>query len=164
MALAETKSRKLSRRKKARAKRTLETVLDTVVAGIGNDPFLRNHLFIKKTDSNHLSVGSYTIVRNDCNLFDVFDKQKQKIYSNLYVFDAAMALVEALNANRKTFLPIILEAEETYARNVNDMKLFKHMMSLKNENIDIYEDRYIMVRQRAEHALEQIKKFRLTKS
>lgn len=162
--LAETKSRKLSRRKKAKAKRTLETALDKVVTEIGHDPFLRNHLFIKKTDSNHLTVGGYTIARNDSGFFDISDKKGDLLYTNLYVFDAAMAIVECLNMKRMQFVKEILEAEESYARNVNDMRLFRHMMSLKTENTDIYEDRFIMVKQRAEQALNQIKKFRVAKS
>lgn len=162
MALVEERKPKLSRRKKAKAKRSLETVLDAVVTGIQNDPFLRNHLFLKKARDGALTIGHYKIVRNDLGLYDVYERQ-ELVYRNLYVFDAAMALVENLNTNKKKFVAMILDAEETYVRNINDMRFFKHLLMTTKENHEVYEDRYQLVRQRAEVALETIKKFRLVK-
>jgi len=161
---AEIKSRKLSRRKKAKARRSLATVIGRVIADIDGDPFLRNHLFLSRSDDGKLTVGSYVIVHNEHRLFDVYNKQGNILHKNLYVFDAAMAITECLNSKRERFIPEILELEETYARNVNDVKLFRYMMGLKTEGKDIYEDRYVIVKQRAEKALQGIKKFRLVKS
>lgn len=160
--LVETKKPKLSRRKRAKAKRTLETAFDTVVTNIGTDAFLRNHLFLQKAKNGEITVGHYKITRNELGLYDVYDR-KEMAYKNLYVFDAAMALVENLNMGRSRLIPMILEAEESYAKNVNDLRFFKHMIEMNTDNKEIFEHRYNMVRQRAEANLETIKKFRLVK-
>ena len=163
MASVAPRNPKLSRRKRAKAKKTLESVLDTVVTNIGTDPFLRNHLFLARADKNRLSIGNYTIVKNDADLFDIINKQSEKVYSNLYVFDAALAIVESLNSNRQRFIADILKAEEEYSRNVNEMRGFKHMILMNTENKSVFEHRYIEVKDRAQHALDTIKKFRLVK-
>jgi hypothetical protein len=162
MVLAEAKRPKLSRRKRARAKKTLEHVFDTVVTNIETDPFLRNHLFLKRADKNRICIGPYTILKNSLNMFDIM-KHNEQLYTNLYVFDAAIAIVESLNSDRQRFLPIIIEAEEEYARNVDEMRFFKHMINANTENKSVFEDRYQEVKDRAAHALERIKKFRLVK-
>lgn len=154
---------KLSRRKRARAKKTLESAFDTVVTNIGDDPFLRNHLFLKRADKNQLKIGSYTIVKNDLNLFDILNKHNERIHTNLYVFDAAISIVESLNSNRERFIADILKAEEQYARNVSEMRGFKHMILMNTENKSVFEHRYVEVKDRAQHALDTIKKFRLVK-
>lgn len=160
--MVETKKPKLSRRKKARAKRALETALNTVVTNIGTDPFLRNHLFLKKAKDGEVIIGHYKIIRNENGFYDVYDR-KELAYKNLYVFDAALALVENLNMEKHRFIPAILSAEAEYARNVNDLRFFRHMIDTKTENGCIFEDRYRLVKQRADAALETIKKFRLVK-
>lgn len=162
MGSAEAKRPKLSRRNRARAKKTLEHVFDTVVTNIETDPFLRNHLFLKKADKNRIRVGPYTISKNNLNMFDVM-KNNEMLYTNLYVFDAAMAIVETLNANRVRFLQDIIDAEKEYAHNIDEMRFFKHMITTNTESNPVFEDRYREVKDRAEHALERIKKFRLVK-
>ena len=160
--MVETKKPKLSRRKKAKAKRTLETAFNTIITNIGTDPFLRNHLFLQKAKNGEITVGHLRIVRNENGFYDVYDR-RELAHKNLYVFDAAMALVENLNMGKHRFIPMILEAEETYAKNVNDLRFFKHMIDTNSENKEIYQHRYRLVKQRADAALEAIKKFRLVK-
>ena len=162
MVSVETKKTKLSRRKKARAKRTLETAFDSIVTNVQSDPFFRNHLFLKKAKNGEITVGNYRVVRNENGFYDVYNRN-ELAHKNLYVFDAAIALVENLNTEKHRFIPIILEAEEAYAKNVNDMRFFKHMINANTENKEIYEHRYYTVKQRADANLETIKKFRLVK-
>ena len=97
--LAETKRNKLSRRKKAKARDTLRKAFASVVSEIDNDAFLRNHLFLEKADENKLIVGGYIIVKKDNGWFDIYKKNLSNLeYKDVFIFDAAMAIVESLNA------------------------------------------------------------------
>lgn len=165
-ASAGTKKNKLSRRKKAKAKTTLHKVVFAVMNEIDNDAFLRNHLFLAKTAKNKLVVGGYIIVKTDNALFDVYKKDLNNlIHEKLFIFDAAMAIVESLNAGHNERVKIILEAEEEYANNYTEMQIFKNAyqnaMDTDPDNAHVFEDRFVIVKNRAKIALEEIRKFRI---
>lgn len=158
---------KLSRRKKARAKKTLNKAFVRVMSEIENDQFLRSHLFLNKPEKNKLVIGGYVVVKNENELYDVYKKKSNNLlYENLYCFDAAMAIVESFNAGYPKRVEEILDLERDYMNNRNDMKIFKYHyeLSLKGEernNAWIYEDRYLIATNRARIALEEIKRFRI---
>ena len=160
------KKNKLSRRKKAKAKNTLRRAFFSVVNEIDNDAFLRNHLFSSKIAKNKIAVGGYIIVKTDDARFNVYKKNFQNlVYENVYIFDAAMAIVESLNAGYDERVKLILEAEEQYANNYTEMQIFKNAyrnaIETDPSNAHVFEDRYAIVKNRARIALEEIRKFRI---
>jgi len=165
MVLAEPKKTKLSRRQKIKAQRSLEKVVNIVVEDIRHDQFLRNHLFLEKPDQDTLRVGVYTVKRE--NEMYNFYKHNYMIHSKIYAFDAAMAIVEALNIRHKDRAQEILGYESAYARNMNDMRFFQHSYAAAIESdpetAEIYATRYNEVKGRAEQALKKIRSFRLVR-
>lgn len=160
------KTNKLSRRKKAKAKNTLHKAIFTIMNEIDNDAFLRNHLFSSKVAKNKLVVGGYIIVKTEDARFNVYKKDlKNLVYENVFIFDAAMAIVESLNAGYTDRVKEILEAEEQYANNYTEMQIFKNAYKNAIEtdpgNEHVFEDRYIIVKNRARVALKEIRKFRI---
>lgn len=160
------KTNKLSRRKKAKAKTTLKKAFFLVINEIDNDSFLRNHLFLAKTAKNKLVVGGYIIVKTKDAYFNVYKKDLDNlIYKNIFIFDAAMAIVEALNTGYEKRVEIILEAEKAYANNYMEMQIFKtaYKNAVKTDigNAHVFEDRYMIVKNRARLALKEIRKFRI---
>jgi hypothetical protein len=158
------KRNKLSRRKKAKAKQTLERAVNSIVTDLEKDALLRNRLFLKKPSEDKVIVGQFMVTKTEQGHFDVFHKGKA-LYRGLYAFDAAMAIVESLNANRKAQVLEVLRLEEDYCKNYLDMQWFKRAITrLKTTDRDhaaIYEDRYMVVKHRAMLALENIKRFRI---
>jgi len=157
---------KLSRRKKAKAKNTLRRAVFSVVNEIDNDAFLRNHLFTSKVAKNKLVVGGYIVVKTETACFNVYKKNLQNlVYKNVFIFDAAMAIVESLNAGYEDRVETILEAEEQYANNYTEMQIFKNAyrnaIETDPDNAHVFEDRYAIVKNRARIALEEIRKFRI---
>lgn len=168
MASEETKKNKLSRRKKAKAKTTLRKAFYSVINEIDNDPFLRNYLFLAKPAKNKLVVGGYIIVKTDDSYFNIYKKTMDSlIYENVFIFDAALAIVEALNTGYEKRVKTILEAEKIYANNYMEMLFFKQAYKNAVEtdlgNAHVFEDRYIVVKNRAKRALKEIHKFRIAK-
>lgn len=162
--MAEAGSNKLSRRKKAKARNTLETIVNNIVSDLDHDPVLRNSLFSKKTAPNRLVVGDYVVVKTDDTLYDII-KAGKALFKNLYSHDAALAIVEALNVKATNRVPEILKQEEIYYRNCKDMEFFKRAYernaTAKSADRFIYADRYEVVKTRAELALKEIKRFRI---
>ena len=163
---AAKKTNKLSRRKKAKAKNTLHKAVYAVMSELDNDAFLRNHLFLAKTAKNKLVVGGYIIVKTKDACFNVYKKDLNNlVYKNVFIFDAAMAIVESLNAGYTDRIEEILEAEEEYANNYTEMQIFKNAYKNAMENDPgtehVFEDRYVIVKNRARIALEEIRKFRI---
>lgn len=157
---------KLSRRKKAKAKNTLRRAVYSVVDQVGDDAFLRNHLFSSKVAKNKIVVGGYIVVKTDDERFNVYKKNLNNlVYENVYIFDAAMAIVESLNAGHNERIELILKAEDEYANNYTEMQIFKN--AYKNaiesdpENAYVFQDRFIIVKNRAKLALAEIQKFRI---
>lgn len=168
MASEETKKNKLSRRKKAKAKTTLRKAFYSVINEIDNDPFLRNYLFLAKPAKNKLVVGGYIIVKTDDSYFNIYKKTMDSlVYENVFIFDAALAIVEALNTGYEKRVKTILEAEKIYANNYMEMLFFKQAYKNAVEtdlgNAHVFEDRYIVVKNRAKRALKEIHKFRIAK-
>lgn len=166
---AETKKTKLSRRKKAKAKQTLYHAFITVVNEIDNDAFLRNHLFLEKVAKNKLVVGGYIIVKTDNGWFDIYKKNmSNRIYKDIFIFDAAMAVVESLNAKYYDRVKVIMKAEEQYANNIMEMQHFKNAyknaMETNPNDAHAFEDRFVIVKNRARVALEEIRKFRIARN
>lgn len=133
---------------------------------IDNDAFLRTHLFLAKAAKDKLIVGGYIIVKTEDGRFDVFKKNLNNlIHKDVFIFDAAMAIVEALNMGREDRVKTILEAEERYANNYMEMQLFKNAyknaMATDPNNAHVFEDRYAIVKNRARIALKEIRKFRI---
>ena len=117
-ALVATEKNKLSRRKKARAKKTLHKAIFKVMSEIDRDPFLRSHLFLNKPAKNKIVVGGYIVTKEDDHLYNVYKKNMQNLmYENLYSFDAAMAIAESLNAGRNRQVKNIVELEKEYSKN-----------------------------------------------
>lgn len=165
-ALAETGKNKISRRQKARAKKTLNKAFWRVMSEIDNDQFLRNHLFLQKAAKDKLIVGGYIVRKTDKGLFDVYKRDlKHKIHENLYSFDAAMAIVESLNADHPGRVKKIVKAEEEYMKAYNDMHFYKHgyNRALKegSDNLYVYEDRFTIARNNARKALKEIRRYRI---
>lgn len=162
------KTKKISRRKKARAKKSLQTVLNRVLEEVSNDVFLKSHLFLDKPEKDKLVVGAYIVVKTEKGLYNVYKKTlSDLVYEDLYTFDAAMALVEALNAGATRGLEEITEADELFGMNYNEMQMFEHgyRYALKNKtgNEAVYEDRYLVVQDKAQIALSKLKRFRIVK-
>lgn len=169
MASGAAKKNSLSRRKKAKAKSTLYTAFVTVVNEIDNDAFLRNHLFLEKVAKNKLVVGGYIIVKNDNAWFDVYKKNmSNRVYKDLFIFDAAMAVVESLNMGYEDRVELILKAEDQYANNIMEMKHFKqaykNAMETNPDDAHAFEDRFVIVKNRARIALKEIRKFRIARN
>ena len=155
---------KLSRRKKAKAKQTLNKAFLTVMSEIENDTFLRNHLFLQKRTKNKIAVGSYIITKNKDEMYNIYKKNMSNlIHENIMVFDAAMAIVEALNMKNETSAKHILEIEEEYARNYMEMMHFKnaynHAKDHEDNSLGIFEDRYDIAKYRAKAARELLRGF-----
>lgn len=159
------KSNKLSRRSKARAKKTLHKAFYGVMSEIEHDPFLRSHLFLNRPTKNKLIVGGYIVTKEDDHLYNVYKKNLQHLlYENLYSFDAAMAIAESLNAGLKQRVKLIVAAEEEYAKHYNDLMSYKRRYNTANSdevNVWAYEDRYVISSVRARKALQEIKRFRI---
>jgi len=167
--LAEARKNKLSRRKKAKAKDTLRKAFASVVSEIDNDAFLRNHLFLEKVSKDKLVVGGYIIVKTDNGWFDVYKKNMSNLaYKDVFIFDAAMAIVESLNAGYDDRVEVILEAENRFANNYTDMQVFKnaykHAIETNPDDAHTFEDRYAVVKSRARTALREIRKFRIARN
>lgn len=133
---------------------------------IDNDAFLRNHLFSSKIAKNKIVVGGYIIVKTKDACFDIYKKNMEnRVYKDVYIFDAAMAIVESLNAGYDDRVKTILEAEEQYANNYTEMQIFKcayrNAMETDPDNAHVFEDRFAIVKNRARIALEEIRKFRI---
>ena len=157
---------KLSRRKKARAKKTLNKAFVRILSEIDNDQFLRSHLFLNKPQQNKLVVGGYIVTKEERDVYNVYKKNlKNLLYKDLYSFDAAMAIAESLNARREERVERILEAEQEYANAYNDMMIFKYQYTYALENNTgnecVYEDRYVLASEKAKKALKEVKRFRI---
>lgn len=164
-ALVVPEKNKLSRRKKARAKKTLHKAIFKVMSEIDGDPFLRSHLFLNKPAKNKIVVGGYIVTKEDDHLYNVYKKNMQNLmHESLYSFDAAMAIAESLNAGRNQQVKRIVELEQEYAKHYNDLMIYKNRYNaLKRGDQDtwIYEDRYIISSVRARNVLKEIKRFRI---
>jgi len=162
---AVAKKNKLSRRKKAKAKDTLNKAVYSVVKEIKDDTFLRSHLFSHKVAKDKLVVGAYIIVKNKDERFDIYKKNLDNLmYENLYLFDAAMALVESLNIKNDKRTAVILETEEEYAHNYMEMEFFrqayKNAVKEGQGNECSFEDRYMIAKNKAEIARDMLAGFR----
>lgn len=129
------------------------------------DQLLRSHLFLNKLDKDNLAVGRYLVTKTTKGFYNVSDKAtKELLYRELYCFDSAMGIVEAMNAEKFRRVPEILEADDVLARNHLDMLRFAHRIEegiTSNESIAVFEDRYAVVKARAQNALTEIKRFRM---
>jgi hypothetical protein len=164
-ALAAAKNNKLSRRKRAKAKQTLNKAFLTVVSGIETDTFLRNHLFTQKAAKNKIAVGLYIIVKNDEHMFDIYKKNMNNlVHKDIMLFDAAMAIVESYNMKNSTSVKKVIEVEEEYARNYMEMRHFenayKNAVENNDDNACVFEDRYTIAKYRAKQARELLRGFR----
>lgn len=165
--LVAPRKNKLSRRKKAKAKQTLNKAFLTVLSEIEKDTFLRNHLVSQKKAKGKIAVGSYIIVRNKNNMFDIYKKNmKNLIHKDIMVFDAAMAIVESLNMKNQKSAKMVIEVEEEYARNYMEMLHFQnaynHARENDDESLSIFEDRYDIAKNKAKIAREKLRRFRTT--
>ncbi len=156
---------KLSRRKKAKAKQTLNKAFLTVMSEIENDRFLRNHLFLQKGTKNKIAVGLYIITKNKDEMYNIYKKNMSNlVHENIMVFDAAMAIVESLNMKNENSANSILEVEEEFARNYMEMMHFKnaynHAKDHGDNSLGIFEDRYDIAKYRAQAAREKLRGFR----
>lgn len=159
------KKNKLSRRKTAKAKQTLNKAVLTVVSGIEKDTFLRNHLFTQKAAKNKIAVGLYIIAKNRESMFNIYKKNMSNlVHKNIMLFDAAMAIVEAYNMKNEISVKRILEVEEEYANNYMEMRHFenayRNAIKTKGNNAAVFEDRYVIALYRARKARELLKGFR----
>ena len=164
--LVEARKNKISRRKKAKARDTLRKAFASVVSEIDNDAFLRNHLFLGKTSKDKLIIGGYIVVKTENDWFDIYKKNMSNLlYKDVFIFDAAMAIVESLNTGRDKHVAEILEAEKRLANNYMDMQIFrnayKNALETNSDDAHIFEDRYLIVKSRARTALRDIRKFRI---
>lgn len=169
MDLVEPKKNKLSRRKKARAKRTLYKAFAGIANEIENDQFLRSYLFFYKPAKNKLVVGGYIVSKNSNDTYNVYKKTSENLlHENLYSFDAAMAIAESLNAGHENRVQEILKLEQEYTNAYNDMAVYKYQYkySLANDSkgSGIYEDRYGLAAETARRAAKNIRRFRIAKS
>ena len=162
---SDVRKNKLSRRKKAKAKQTLNKAFMTVISEIENDVFLRNHLFLKKGANGNLAVGNYIIAKNKNGMFDIYKKNMKNLkHKDIMVFDAAMAIVESLNMNNKRGARQIIEVENEYAHNYMEMlhfkNAYKHSIKMKDDNADIFANRYIIAKYKAIDARDKLRGFR----
>lgn len=163
---AVAKKNKISRRNKAKAKKTLNRAFVKVLGEIERDQFLRSHLFLNRPEKNKLIVGKFIIVKTDDELYNVYKKNLDNLlYENLYSFDAAMAIAESLNTDNEHRAAKVVEAEEEYAKHRNDMRIYKlrYDEARKADSNDawIFEDRYVISSYRAREALREVKRFRI---
>ena len=161
-----TERNKLSRRKKARAKRTLHKAFEGVLSEIDSDQFLRSHLFLNRPHKNKLVVGGYIVVKQDNSTYNVYKKNMQNLlYEKLYSFDAAMAIAESLNAGKNSNVAKILREEEIYMQAYNDIIIYRYQYNAaiqnKSGNEAILEDRYILAVEKAKAAHRNLRRFRI---
>ena len=165
VALAVQRKNKLSRRKKAKARQTLNKAFLTVLSEIEKDTFLRNHLVSERKAKDKIAIGSYIIVKNKQGMFDIYKKNmKNRVHQDIMVFDAAMAIVESLNMRNTASTKMVLEVEEEYARNYMEMlhfeNAYKHALKTGDDNAAVFEDRYVIAKFRAKTAREKLRGFR----
>lgn len=156
---------KLSRRKKAKAKDTLNKAVYSVIKEIKDDTFLRSHLFSHKVAKDKLVVGAYIIVKNKDERFNIYKKNLENLlYENLFLFDAAMALVESLNMKNDRRTQVILDTEIEFAHYYMEMQYFKqaynNAVKEGQGNEWAFEDRYLIVKNKAESARDKLRGFR----
>lgn len=155
---------KLSRRKKAKARQTLNKAFLTVLSEIEKDTFLKNHLVSEKKAKDKISVGAYIIARNKNGMFNIYKKNmKNLVHKDIMVFDAALAIVESLNMKRDKSAQKILEVENEYANNYMEMlhfeNAYKNALKTGEDNAGVFEDRYVIAKYRAKNAREQLRRF-----
>jgi hypothetical protein len=136
----------------------------TVLSELENDTFLRNHLVSERKAKNKLAVGAYIIVKNEKKMYDIYKKNmKNLVHKDIMVFDAALAIVEALNMKREKSAQIILEVESEYANNYMEMLHFENAynnaLKTGEDNAGIFEDRYVIAKYRAKTAREKLRRF-----
>ncbi len=156
---------KLSRRKKAKARQTLNKAFMTVISEIENDTFLRNHLFLQKGTKDKIVIGNYIIAKNKNGMFDIYKKNMKNLkHKDIMVFDAAMAIVESLNMNNERSAQMVIEVEDEFARNYMEMLHFKnayrHSIESNDNNADVFENRYIIAKYKAADARDKLRGFR----
>lgn len=156
---------KLSRRKKAKAKQTLNKAFLTVLSEIEKDTFLKNHLVSEKKAKDKIAVGAYIITKNKKGMFNIYKKNMRNlVHEDIMVFDAAMAIVESLNMNAPKSAKMVLEVENEYANNYMEMlhfeNAYKHALKDGDNNAGVFEDRYVIAKFRAKEAREKLRRFR----
>lgn len=155
------KRNKLSRRKKAKAKQTLNKAFLTVLSEIETDTFLRSQLVSEKKAKGKIAVGSYLIVKNKQGMFDIYKKNMNNlVHKDIMLFDAAMSIVELLNANKETLAKKVVEMEDEYARNYMEMlhfeNAYQNAIKADDSSAEVFEDRYTIAKYRAKSAREKL--------
>ena len=159
------KRNKLSRRKKAKAKQTLNKAFMTVLSDIETDTFLRSQLVSEKKAKDKIAVGSYLIVKNKQGMFDIYKKNmKNLVHKDIMLFDAAMSIVELLNVKKEAAAKKVLEMEEEYAKNYMEMlhfeNAYRNAIKADDSSAEVFEDRYIIAKYRAKSAREKLRRSR----
>lgn len=86
---------------------------------------VKNFLLAHKPSSQHLIIGKYCIVRHQDQTFSVIDHTKKVIHSNLYLFGAALAIVENLNCDHTHFVEQVVDLEKRYCQLYTELELLK---------------------------------------
>lgn len=156
---------KLSRRKKARAKKTLHTAITAMFDELKTDTLLRNYLFLERPTKNTLVIGAHIIVKTEDGHYNIYRKNlDQLIYENVFTFDAALALVESLNVQDHKKLAKILEVEQEYVNYFMEVRHFKNAydnaVRNKTGNEGVFQDRYAIAKNKANIALDVLRSYR----
>lgn len=146
----------------ARKSRKIVGQLEKMLTDVFNASKARQYINSKKMGAHSWLIGGYIIIEKPHKLYDiVYAKSKKVIYENIYCVDAAIALVENLNQNRKNAISCIEKAEKVYATSYNEIMHYKKMIQAQNPNVDIYRHRYGVSLSKLHVALREIKRYRI---
>lgn len=139
--------------------------MDSFFNHLEDDPVLRNYLFLSKENSNSIKLGKYKIVKSSRETYDIIFADTNKIvYKDIYLFDAAMALVENMNLKRKHYVDEIVKLEQSYCNYYNELLHLDYSIKQNSGDVAaIFENRYELAKIRLEKTAEKIRRFRILK-
>ncbi len=146
----------------AKRNKHLAYQLDKMLTDVFSTSKARQYMRCEKQTSGRWVIGNYIIVEKPHKLYDILHaKNKKALYQDIYCADAAIALVENLNCNRKSVIVDIEKAEKQYANSYNDVICFRKIIEENAENSDVYRHRYSVSMSKMKAALDKIKRYRI---
>lgn len=108
------------------------------------DEIVRSGRIPVKTNDKIL-YKRYTIIEKQDKLYDIIDQNGNVAFSNVFWVNSAMSIVDALSSKKNTKAKMLYSVDTSYAKHVNDMRLYKKMYEYvkDNDTKDIYYSRFI---------------------
>lgn len=106
-------------------KHQLKRAMNHALTSAVEQSHVKNYLLASKTNNGTLILGKYVIVKNHNQTHTVFDHNQHALYENLYLFEAALAIVENLNRNQKHFAEQVVDLEQRYCQLYIELELLR---------------------------------------